>query len=499
MLRIVSHPPGPLPAIPTRSAAWRAELDPALVAAPGIDAAIARLHEPGALVVTTGQQPGLFTGPLYTVHKALAAAALARVLERRWKRPVVPLFWIAGDDHDFAEASVAHWVDQDGELVEWRLPARAASAPQVPMSEERLPASVADGLALLEAALPAGAPRDETLAWLRKHYVAGATLHGAYAGAVAELLAPFGVVCFDPTHAAVKKAQAPLLLSALQRATELDTMLASLPQPDTGIAAGDGASLVFINTSAGRDRLVVNGDGFRARRSGNRFTRSEIETLLAGEPGRFSANVLLRPVVESALLPTAAYVAGPGEMRYLERQAFALYPALGVDRQIPVPRWSGTVVVRWAERLLGRLRVTADAVLDDDGTLAKAFLERDFPGDARQAIDALRGQVTRSSGVIGAAGKRIDPVLDKAVKGRMQRLGQVTDDIENVIRRHLRRRNDIAYAQFNRLSQSFRPGGKYQERVICAPSFLGRYGNAWTGAVFEAASLWAESLPRDEA
>ena len=145
-------------------------------------------------------------------------------------------------------------------------------------------------------------------------------------------------------------------------------------------------------------------------------------------------------------------------------------PFFGVEQQTPVPRWSGTIVVRWAERwLLGRLRVTADAVLDDDGTLARTFLERDFPGDARQAIDALRKQVTRSAGVIAAAGKRIDPVLDRAVKGRMQRISQLTDDIENVIRRHLKRRDDIAYGQFVRLRQSLRPpDGKPQERVLTA-------------------------------
>jgi bacillithiol biosynthesis cysteine-adding enzyme BshC len=498
MLRVVSHPLGDLPPLAPRAAAWRADFNAALFAAPGTDAARARLNTPGALVVTTGQQPGLFTGPLYTIHKAFAAAALARVLERRWQRPVVPLFWIAGDDHDYAEASAANWVDGTGALVHWALPPRPATAPQLSMAEEHLPPEVLDGLQLLEGALPPGTPRDEALTWLRRHYVPGATFNAAFAGAVAEFLAPFGILCFDPTHIAAKRAQAPLILTALRRAAELDTALAALPDAGTGIAAGEGATLVFLATAVGRDRLLIDGDGFRGRRSGERFSRSAIESLLEREPSRFSANVLLRPVIESALLPTVAYVAGPSEMRYLEHQASALYPLFGVPQQTPVPRWSGTIVVRWAERLLGRLRVTADAVLDDDGTLARAFLEHDFPGDARQAIDALRKQVTRSAGVIAAAGKRIDPVLDRAVKGRMQRISQLTDDIENVIRRHLRRRDDIAYGQFVRLRQSLRPDGKPQERVITAPSLLGRYGHAWSDAVVEAVSGWAESVPTGE-
>ena len=499
MLRVVSHPLGPLPPIAPRQDTWRAELDGALVATPGAEPAFQRLHRPGALVVTTGQQPGLFTGPLYAVHKALAAAALARVLERRWQRPVVPLFWLAGDDHDYTEASTAAWTDANGALVDWTLPPRAASAPQLPMSAELLPAEAIAALEQLEAALPPGLPRDETLAWLRRHYVAGATMHSAYSGALAELVAPFGVLCFDPTMLPAKRAQIPILTAALRQAPALDAALGALPDAGTGIAAGEGATLVFVTTSVGRDRVLIDGDGFRTRRSGERFTARQIEALLEKDPSRFSANVLLRPVVESALLPTVAYVAGPGEMRYLERQVATLYPLLGVTRQTPVPRWSGTIVVRSAERLLGRLHVTADAVMGDDGTLARSFLERAMPGDARQAIEALRGQIGRSAGVINVAGKRIDPVLDRAIKGRMDRLRQVTDDIEAVILRHLKRRDDIAYAQFIRLSEGLRPHGKPQERVLTSASFLGRYGNVWLNSLFEVISAWAEAVPTDTA
>ncbi|HEY8062234.1 MAG TPA: bacillithiol biosynthesis cysteine-adding enzyme BshC [Gemmatimonadales bacterium] len=495
MLRVVSHPLGPLPPVAPRSAAWRADLDAALIPGAGIDDARRRLHQPDALVVTTGQQPGLFTGPLYSVHKALSAAALARALERRWRRPVVPVFWIAGDDHDFAEASTVTWMDAAGKLVDWSLPARPATAPQLPMSEEQLPAGVADGLSLLAASLPAGQPRDATLDWLRRHYVAGATLHRAFSGAMADLLAPFGVVCFDPTHRAAKQAQAPLLATALHRAAELDRALAALPEAGTGIGSGDGATLVFVTTNAGRERLLIDGKHFRTRRSGERFTRAEIDARLAREPERFSANVLLRPVVESALLPTVAYVAGPGEMAYLERQASVLYPLLDVARQIPVPRWSGTVVERWAERLLERLDLGLDAVLADDGRLARDVLERDFPGDAREAIDALRRQIASTGNVVAAAGKRIDPVLERAVMGRMRRLDQISGDVEKALLRHLRKRDDIAHAQYARLVAGLRPRGKPQERVLSAPSFRGRYGEAWLNGVFEAISAWADGAP----
>src|SRR3954453_21747985 len=105
----------------------------AFVPSPSSERQLERLRTPGAVAVTTGQQPGLFTGPLYTIHKALSAVALARVLEERWGRPVVPIFWLAGDDHDFTEASTASWIAADGAIATAALPPRPPEAPLTPM------------------------------------------------------------------------------------------------------------------------------------------------------------------------------------------------------------------------------------------------------------------------------------------------------------------------------------------------------------------------------
>jgi bacillithiol biosynthesis cysteine-adding enzyme BshC len=491
LIRIVTHPTPAIPSIARRNTAWRQELDPAIVDAPGSAPLLERLHAPGALVVTTGQQPGLLTGPIYGVHKALAAAALARRLERMWQVPVVPIFWVAGDDHDFAEASVACWPDAAGALVRWSLPERSADAVQRPMSQEIIPAEIVNGLALLDGTLPAGASRDMTMALLQRHYRPGATLHAAYADTMAELLAPYGVLCLDATHPAVKRAQVPLLAAALTRAAELDKVIAAIEAPETGIIAGDGASLVFIETPAGRERLVADAGGFRTRRSAETVTLPALLAQLEAQPERFSANVLLRPVVESAILPTVAYAAGPAEFRYQTRQASVLYPLLGVDPQQPVRRWSGTTVEPWAERLLSRLDLTAEAVITDDGTLAHQVLQRDLPPAARDAIAALRNTIARSSEMLREVGTAIDPVLTRAVNGRRDQLVRTTDGLQRLLDRHLKRRDDIAYAQFARLVAAFVPGGKPQERVYTAAAYLGRHGESWLGAIVAATEQWA--------
>ncbi|MEO7610730.1 MAG: bacillithiol biosynthesis cysteine-adding enzyme BshC [Gemmatimonadales bacterium] len=476
-----------MPLVSPRDETWNPALDAALVApTPSV---LARLHEPGALVVTTGQQPGLFGGPLYTVHKAIAAVALARELTLRWDRPVIPVFWLAGDDHDHAEAGRAAWIDSRGALVEWSLPARARDAVQRPMYQEPLGPAVFDGIALLRAGLPSS-----DLSAIERWWTSERTVHAAFAGWVAELLAPLGVACVDPTHHAFKRAQLPLIATALHRAGDLDAALAKVEDAGTGIDAGAGATLVFVETDVGRDRLVIDGDGFRARRSGQHFTRSAMHSLLERDPSRFSANVLLRPVVESACLPTVAYVAGPGELRYLERQVSVLFRLLDQPAPAAVPRWGGLVAEPFVDRLLDRLDLVAGDVMQDDGTLAREILRRDLPDAVEPALDALRDTISTSGTALHEAGREIDAVLDRAIGGRLRRAAAIVDDLERLLERHLRRRSDIAHTQFQRITTALLPGGVPQERVLSSAPMYAMHGATWIDAAVTAATDWASTV-----
>ncbi len=487
MTRVISMPvAAPMPLVSPRDDAWNPALDAALVA-PSAEV-LTRLHESGALVVTTGQQPGLFGGPLYTVHKAIAAVALARELTSRWDRPVIPVFWLAGDDHDHAEASRAAWTDTTGAIVEWSLPARTDDAVQRPMYQEPLGSAVLDGIALLRKSLPT-----TDLGAIERWWTAERTVHAAFAGWVAELLTPLGVACLDPTHPALKRAQQPLIGKALDLAADLDAALAKMEDAGTGIDAGAGATLVFIETDVGRDRLVIDGDGYRARRSGQHFTRAGLHALIEHEPNRFSANVLLRPVVESALLPTVAYVAGPGERRYLVRQAAVLFPLFDVPAPAAVPRWGGVVAEPFVDRLLERLDLSADDVMHDDGTLAREILRRDLPVGLEPALDALRNTIATSAAALHEAGREIDAVLDRAIDGRVRRAAAIVDDLERLLERHLRRRSDIAHAQFQRIASALMPGGVPQERVLSSAPMYTMHGAAWIDAALASAGEWAST------
>jgi bacillithiol biosynthesis cysteine-adding enzyme BshC len=481
-LPIHDTPLAQAPGVPEpRSGGWNEALTAALIPASGSSEVLSRLRQPGALVVTTGQQPGLFTGPAYAVSKALSARALALELARRWGRPVIPMYWIPGDDHDFEEAASAAWLAGDGDLMRATLEARPADAPLTPMSRQRLGNSVLTALEAFEQSLPASEGRDRTVDWLRRHYTPEHTVAGAFGAAMAELLAPLGVACFDSTHAVVKAAAAPLLLGALRDAGAIDRELASRAArlvaegTDPGVPVGEGAALVFLEDAEGRDRLVLEGGGLQTRRGRRAVPPEELDAIAREQPERLSANVLLRPVLESFLLPTAAYVAGPGELRYLALAA-PLYQRLGVPRQRPVPRWSGLLIEPRVTRVLTKFSATLDELMDEGGGLEARLARQALPPGTEDAFRELRAAIEAGFDPVVRLAAQVDPTLERpAASARAQALFG-TQELEKKLLQHARKREATELQQVARARLSVRPEGKPQERVLSMAGFLGRYG-----------------------
>lgn len=495
-MRLVPTPIGPLPRLPAeRTGGIDRRLFEAIVPAPGVSHLLDRLGEPGALAVTTGQQPGLFTGPLYTIHKALSAAALARLLQEVWGRPVVPVFWLANDDHDIVEAATAAWIAADGVLRRAVLRERQADAPLTPMYREPLGPEIAPIVDQLEGDLAAGPDRDAVAGWLRRHYKPDATIASSYSAALAELLAPHGIVCLDASHRAVKQLAAPLLLRAIHDSEALDAALRPLSESlaargaDPGVALGDGATLVLLEGKAGRDRLLRDGNGFITRRGHERFTAAALSALAASDPERLSPNVLLRPVVESQLLPTVAYLAGPGELRYLALTP-PLYERLDVPRQEPVARWSGVLVEPRVDRVLDKFDLTLEELLSAPGAAEANVIREALPPELARALERLRQDIEREYGIILDGAVAIDPTLERPVVGA--RHGALTGlgEVERRLLQHLKRRREVELQQLARARTAVLPEGKPQERVLTIAPFLARYGRGVLDDIFASAHRW---------
>ena len=471
--RIVTTPIAPLALPESRLAPRRVMPDVVAAALPG--AARDRLAAGEVLVVTTGQQPGLFTGPLYTVYKALSAIALAQRLERERRVRVVPVFWVAGDDHDFAEANHTWFLNAGGDLVQIVLRERAADAPLVPVAHEPCGPEILTALAQLRDGTPETEFKAGVVEWLERWYRPEVTLADAFARALDALLGPRGLVVLRAHDASAKRAAAVWVLKGLD------------------LTLSDGYTPVFVEARQGRDRLQRDGEAYVTRRSGERFTRTELERIAVEAPERLSPNVLLRPVVEAALLPTVAYAAGPAELKYLQ-DAVPLYDALGVTRQPPVPRWSGVIVEGRVEKLMERHGIDLTAFDGRPGELEARLVRHELPPETVATLAALRSGIEEQYGRLLDSVVKIDPTLERTVESARNAALAGAQTIEKKLVASLKRlEGETLVRQIARARAAVYPTGQPQERVLTLPSFLIRYGPGLVDALEQEVARWASA------
>lgn len=437
---------------------------------------LARVARDGGVVVTTGQQPGLFGGPVYTWSKAFSALALADEIERTTGVPAAPVFWAATDDADFAEASytvVAH----NGDTQVLRLPERE---PGVSMAEMPL-GDVSEQFQMLASASGSAidpAPLEVTKA----AYASGQTVGGAYLTLLRTLLEPLGIAVLDAAHPAVRAASAHVVRDALRRATPVRDALGERSKviADAGykvqVQPVPNLSLVFLRGADGRARVPV---------------KSAPAVAEEARDADLGPNVLLRPVVERQILPTVTYVAGPAEYAYFAQVA-AIADTLGLARPRVVPRWSALIVEPHVRDILDALGATVDDFRDPhaiEGRVAREAL----PDGVRDALAGLRSAVHDHV----AALRQADDgtlALQKAVSGFESQVEYRVARLERryaaaVKRSGNARLRDVAVAR-----ASLFPQGTPQERSLNIVPFLARYGNVVRDAMIDGARDHARTL-----
>jgi len=411
-----------------------------------------RFVDEGGAMVTTGQQAGLFTGPLYTVHKILSAIRLAEALEQALGVTVLPVFWAASEDHDFAEVNHAFAVAEDGEL---RRAAVAATSPvAVPMSEMRLGADV-------ETAL-----RDFV------DVVAGD-------GDVAPWLTEFDLLVTDAADPALKAASAHVLIAGLEHAAEHERLVAEQTAAlaaagySTQVTLVEEATNVFWHGPAGRERLYREAGGFVAKEARRHFSLDELRAIQAEDPRALSPNVFLRPVVESSVFPTLSYVGGPAETAYFA-QVRPLFAALGMRAPVVFPRFGAIVVPHEIAEARERLAITDDELRLPGHELWDRVARRHMPRALWERMDALRRALAEGWGGVIEVAEGIDPNLEAAVGGRRNRALLEAAKAERTIIRHFKQRNPRLARDARRVHSHLRPQGVPQERVLTVFQYLAR-------------------------
>ncbi len=487
---------------PTDAAAWRAhaervrlthaatdwptKLAPA-VAATGLAAERLARAAAGGVLVTTGQQPGLFGGPAYTWSKAIGALAMADALEAGIGMPVAPLFWAASDDADWMEAAVTHVATSRG-LESIMLPGPPTDG--VAMADVPL-GDVMDCMARLRAACGSGA-HATVLAQVEAAYVPHATIGAAYLHLLRALLEPLGIAVLDAAHPALRSAADPFLRQALLRAASASDALAARTREIR--EAGFEPQVDPINELTLVFRVQLGASGRERDRVRERVPVKDASRVVReADVGTLGANVLLRPVLERALLPTVTYMAGPGEYAYFA-QVSAVADALGAAQPVVSPRWAGEVIEPGASAALEELSLD-ESMLRDPHAAETEMARRSLSDGVHDALERLRVATDTQLRAVRDAIAFDDAVVAPEVVTGLER--DVLHRLSRFERRVLagvKRRETELMRRVASARAWLRPQGTSPERVLNLVPVLVRYGLQVFTHLHAAALLHADAL-----
>lgn len=444
-----------------------------------------RLAEPGAAVVATGQQAGLFGGPLYVAYKALAAQKVAQAVAAKSGRAVIPVFWIASDDHDFAEIRTVSVLDEAGQIRSVRYSPRREPA-GLPASRIVLDDNIGAALGELRDALPPSVHRDEWLEKLRVAYAPGTSMSTAFARLMTSLFP--GMVVLDPSDPALK----PLMVPVLRRELAEGSPSSRLAIETTAKlkAAGyhqqvpvrDGFLNLFLFEDGARRALGSQNGHVEVRGIGRRLEMNEALARLEREPAAWSPGALLRPLAQDFMLPTIAYIGGPAEIAY-HAQIGPSYAHFGIERPALIPRPSFTLVESAAGRTLENEGLRVTDLQGDLETLFGRWTEESYP-EVEAAFSGARDALSREMKKVEETLAALDPTLRAATDSALGRALHPLGVLHEKATRALKKKDQARADRLRRTRDQLFPGGVLQERGLGLIGMVARHG---TGALAEVA------------
>ncbi len=440
-----------------------------------------RLAQPGTVAVVTGQQVGLFSGPAYTIYKALHAAKLAEWLSANGI-PAVPVFWLATEDHDFAEVNHV-WVF-DAQHRAQKLEMRRTSNSQ-PVGDVTLVAPPVRELRTALQGLPFG---EEVADAVEDAYRAGSTMGKSFGELVRGLLARHDILQVDPLLPEFRRLAAPALRRAVEAGPELNAQV--LERNRDLIAAGYHAQVhveeqtSFVFLLENEKRLTLRRHAGEYVLNGRRFTRQE----LMDRAEELSPNALLRPVVQDSMIPTVAYIGGPAELAYLA-QSEPIYRTLLDRMPVAVPRSGFTILDERSAKRMTRYGLELPDFFRGEGALREQIAARLVPpalaGRIRDTVAEVDGVVDRLRQLLLA----FDPTLAKALDRSGKKVRHQLVKIEGKVGREALRRDERGAHDAASLYGLICPERHLQERLYSFLPFLAKHGMDLTDRVYEAVEL----------
>jgi bacillithiol biosynthesis cysteine-adding enzyme BshC len=452
------------------------------------------LRESDCIAVVSGQQAGLFTGPLYTIYKAVAAVKLAGCLRQR-NTKAVPVFWIAAEDHDFEEVAKAEVIGRDCQLKHVEVTTDLHGEGQ-PVGNVTLDHSINLVVDQLFELLPNSEFAADMKTLVKNAWQPGRGYVESFAMMMTTLLGRHGLIFLDPLDPELKKLAAPLYSEAARRASEIATAieqrskeLESAGYHAQVLATANSFPLFLHDEQGGRHAVArVENGKYKAKDLDTEHTADELASMAREAPERFSPNVTLRAVVQDYLLPTLAYYGGAAEIAYFAQTA-EVYRVLERPATPILPRSSLTMIERHTGRVMEKYGLSLTDFFEGHEAVIKRVVEEHLSADTAKLFATAEQNVNHELDRLRRELESVDPTLASALDTGKKKINYQLDGLRARFVRAQMTRDEAAHRQLQRAFDQLYPNKDLQERHINITSLLARHGTYVIDWIYNAINL----------
>lgn len=444
---------------------------------------IEEFQKDDCVVIMTGQQVGMFGGPLYTAHKALTVLSLTRKLRDEGVR-AVPVFWMECEDHDLAEITHGTVLAADGSVQKLDFAGRLFGETKDsarPVGSIRLPDSIGEVVAEYISALPPRDFGDGVRTLLAAAYTPGAGMADSFGRLMANLFKNDGLILFNPRDVEAKQLVRPIFRQAVLQADPIFALLRERTSALEGsgyhaqVSIPDSSTVLFIQEEGERRALLRSDRRFLLKHTGRYFAQEELLQMAETNPEVFSPNVLLRPVVQDSLFPTLVYVGGPAEIAYFA-QTEVLYRHFGRPMPVIWPRNSFTMIEPEVASAMRRGAVRFEDCLEGKQRVLERLIETARSSSAGECLKKLREEIEQTVESVRPAMAAADPSLGPALETARRKMQHNIDSLyTRFVQFELSRDKELGRIA-ERIANCCLPGRSLQERELGVAYFLNRYG-----------------------
>ncbi|XWN38210.1 MAG: bacillithiol biosynthesis cysteine-adding enzyme BshC [Balneola sp.] len=438
---------------------------------------IEKLANPDSLAVVTGQQLGIYGGPVFTIYKTISTILLAKEWEKKLARPVVPVFWLADEDHDFEEIA---WFGIPGNK-EFKKIEYSDESDGKPVSVISINENIDALKETIKSEMFDTDFSDELWSLFDRYFKSGVTFRKAFALMMDELFGKHGLLIVGSNSKSVKAILKDTLKSSVVQA---DAIYSSLQKQSEKlenkfhrqVVVGE-SNLFYLNEDGHRLKLDHTKGNWSTEN--NNWVKKELLDLIESKPERFSPNVFLRPVIQDQLLPTLGYVAGPGEVAYYG-QMKELYPHFDLEMPIIFPRFSATIIESGIDRILEKIPFEFHRYEDRIEDLEKEYAKNSESTDVEKLFKEWKQEIRSVSDapadvIIGIDGS-LEGLVGKTISGFETEL----DKLKGRVYRSIKQQEETQLQRIRKIKAQLYPDNGLQERMVSFMYFMNKYGvNMW--------------------